>query len=55
MFEDEIVIQIQSKEIKKTLCEKLKELKIIDNKFTGKIVIDLNQGGIGKIHRGRDF
>lgn len=39
------------KEWKKILADFLKKLKIIREDFTGKIEVDLNQGGIGSIKR----
>lgn len=41
----------KDKEWKKILAEFLKKLKVIRDDFTGKVEIDLNQGGIGSISR----
>lgn len=40
-----------NKEWKKILAEFMKKIKVIRDDFTGKIEIDLNQGGIGSIKR----
>ena len=39
---------------KKILAEALKKLGLISNDFTGKIVIDLNQGGVRSLNRSEE-
>jgi hypothetical protein len=40
---------------KKILAEALRKLGIVPENFTGKIVIDFNQGGIRSLNRSEDL